>query len=125
MRPHLWTLFVCALIGTMGLSNRAHAWPKNTHHCGKEPCASPQCTTPQATCPPAEKCAPKEKCPEKKCHFQLIPPHKSCLNFPEHVRPPCIVPPCPAPPPPCLPPVLCLTMPSSGPSAPAPQAPTK
>src|SRR4051812_26568455 len=86
MRPHLWTLSLCALIG---LSSQAHAWPKNTHQCGKQPCASPQCTSPKASCPPAKKCPPKEKSPKKKSHSQLTPPHKSCLNFPEHVRPPC------------------------------------
>src|SRR4051794_4695366 len=120
MRPHLWTLILCALIGTIGLSNEAHAWHKKSQRAAPVPCASPQSPTPQPSCPPAEKCPPK-----KPCHFQLIPPHKSCLNFPEHVRPPCIVPPCPAPPPPCLPPVLCLTMPSPAPAAPAAQAPTK
>ena len=26
MRPHLWTLVLCALIGTLGLSSNAHAW---------------------------------------------------------------------------------------------------
>src|SRR4051812_41568559 len=101
MRPHLWTMILCALIGTIGLSNEACAWHKSSKCSTPEPCASPQCATPQAACPPAE------KCPKKECLFQLIPPHKSCLNFPEHVRPPCIVPLCPAPPPPCLPAVLC------------------
>jgi hypothetical protein len=105
------------------------------HKCsGPELCAS---ATPPETPPPEKcelkcelkcepKCEPKceSKCPEKKCNFQLIPPHKSCLNFPEHVKPPCIVPPCPAPPPPPLP-VLCFTMRPCQSAAPAGQAPTK
>src|SRR3954466_733751 len=118
MRPHQWTLTLCALIGTIGLSNDAYAWHKSTKCGAAEPCASPQSATPQAECPPAEKCPPK-----KSCHFQLIPSHKSCLNFPGPAGPPCSAPPCPAPPPPCLPAVLCLTMPSPEPAAPAAQAP--
>ena len=36
MRPHLWTLFLCALIGTIGLSNEALAWPKHAQPCAPE-----------------------------------------------------------------------------------------
>ena len=154
MRPHLWTLVLCALIGTLGLSSNAHAWHLKQKCPAPEQCATPQCATPQCTTPqcttPLEaiplccmpkcatpkceapkcempkcetkcetKCAPKPCC-EKKCEFVLIPQHKSCLNFPEHVKPPCIVPLCPAPPAP--PPHICCALASSQSAAPTPQA---
>jgi hypothetical protein len=123
MRRHLWTLVLGGLLGTFVLSSNAQAWHFKKPACPPpkcEPCASPQCPTPQEPCPPPAPCPPP-----KKCHFQLFPTHKSCLNFPEHVKPPCIVPPCPAPAPPCPPVVYLSPAPSPQGVAPAPQAPSK
>jgi hypothetical protein len=122
MRRHLWTMVLGGLLSTFVLSSNAQAWHFKKPACPPKPtCApSPQCAP--EPCPPPAPCAPK-----KTCHLPpLFPPHKSCLAFPEHVRPPCIVSLCPAPAPPC-PPVVYLSSPQASSQwvAPAPQAPSK
>ena len=91
--------------------------------CRMPQCATPKCEAPKCEMPKCEtKCETKrtevrpKPCCEKKCEFVLIPQHKSCLNFPEHVKPPCIVPLCPAPPAP--PPHICNRLASSLSAAP-------
>jgi hypothetical protein len=122
------TLFLAGLLCALGLSIDARAWHMKKQ-CPPQPCASPQTApaTAQEEAAPSEQkeCSNNQKCPPHKCcKFQLIPDHKSCLNFPEKKVEPWIVPPCPAPPPPC-PPLVCFHSASPQTVAPAGQAPAK